>query len=321
MELGSLAHFEDAGTKTDELRADVLAGLSQEQKSIPAKYFYDEHGSRLFDRICALDEYYVTRTELKLLHACAPELAKRAGRNATLVEFGSGSNKKMQILLDHLHAPSAYVPIDISREHLVASSREIADDFGAVQVIPVCADFTREVALPDIVDTDGRLGLFPGSTIGNFEPDAAAFLRRAAGTLGQGAGFMVGVDLKKDESILHAAYNDREGVTAEFNLNLLRRMNRELDGTFELAAFDHDARYNRERGRIEMHLVSRRDQTVSVAGTAFSFSAGESIHTENSYKYAVEEFQDLAAQAGWYPADVWCDADSLFSIHYLENRA
>jgi len=239
-----------------------------------------------------------------------------------LVEFGSGSNKKIRILLDHLEDASAYVPIDISREHLVASSREIADDFGAVQVIPVCADFTREVALPDIVDTDGRLGLFPGSTIGNFDPDAAvAFLRRAAGTLGAGAGFMVGVDLKKDESILHAAYNDCAGVTAEFNLNLLRRMNRELDGNFELAAFDHDARYNRARGRIEMHLVSRRDQTVSVAGTAFSFSAGESIHTENSYKYDVEEFQDLAARAGWHAADVWCDADRLFSIHYLENCA
>jgi len=319
---GALAHFYDVGTETEEFRADVLQGLSEPQKRVPSKYFYDERGSKLFEQICALDEYYPTRTELKLLGDCAAELAARAGPDVSLVEFGSGSNKKVRILLDHLDSPAAYAPIDISREHLLASAREVAADYAGVAVIPICADFTQPVELPDTIDTARRLGLFPGSTIGNFDPEpAVAFLERAAETLGPGAGFLVGVDLKKDEAILHAAYNDAKGVTADFNLNLLRRMNRELGADFDLAAFEHAAPYNADEGRVEMHLVSRHAQTVHVGGAAFDFAAGESIHTENSHKYTVEEFQALAARAGWVGTDVWVDSDALFSLHYLVHSA
>ncbi len=322
MNLGSVAQFVDTGTETDAFLADVLQGLSEPQKRLPSKYFYDERGSKLFDHICALDEYYPTRTELKLLGDCAPALAARAGPDLTLVEFGSGSNKKVRILLDHLESPAAYAPIDISREHLLASAREVADDYRNVKVVPICADFTRPVGLPDMIATARLLGLFPGSTIGNFDPDPAVeFLQRAAETLGPGAGFLIGVDLKKDKKILHAAYNDAKGVTAEFNLNLLHRMNRELGADFDLAAFDHIAPYNAEMGRVEMHLVSRTAQTLHIGGTAFAFSAGETIHTENSHKYTVEEFQALAGKAGWAAIDAWVDDDALFSIHYLENRA
>ncbi|MBP2310933.1 L-histidine N(alpha)-methyltransferase [Azospirillum soli] len=301
--------------------ADVLDGLSRPRKSLPCKYFYDREGSALFDAICTLDEYYPTRTETALLHDRAAEIAGLAGPGATLVELGSGSSVKVRILLDALDDPAMYVPVDISREHLVAAAARLAGDYPAVTVVPVAADYVRGFALPRGVRPERTVVFFPGSTIGNFRPaEALTFLRGLGQRLGVGARLLIGVDLRKDRRILEAAYNDAAGVTAAFNMNLLARINRELSGTFDLTRFAHRAHYDAVRGRIEMHLESLVPQTVRVAGRPFRFAAGETIHTENSYKYSIGGFRRMAARAGWATERSWTDADGLFSLHWMVWR-
>lgn len=316
--LGPLTGFHDYGAAEDDFMGDVLAGLALAQKRIAPKYFYDAPGSALFDRICELEEYYPTRTELGILHRHAGEIAEMAGPGVGLIEFGSGSSVKVRLLLDALADPAIYVPVEISRSHLLNAATGLAEDYPGLSVVPVCADYTRHFDLPPASALRPRLGFFPGSTIGNFTRiEAAAFLGRAAVVLGPGAGLLIGADLEKDEAILHAAYNDRDGVTAAFNLNLLTRINRELGGDFDLKAFRHHAPWNPARGCVEMHLVSTRRQSVTVAGQRFEFEDGESIHTEDSHKYSVAAFHELARAGGWRPEKVWTDDDNLFSLHYL----
>ena len=319
---GSLQRLQDQAPSTDEFRTAVLASLGAPRKWLPCKFFYDEAGSRLFDRICDLPEYYPTRTECGILADRAGEIADRVGPEAGLVEFGSGAGVKIRLLLKSLERPLCYVPVDISRDHLVAATADLAKDFPHLRIAPVCADYTRRFALPALPGAHPRTfcGFFPGSTVGNFTPtEAAAFLTRARRLLGPGALMLIGVDLLKDEATLHAAYNDAAGVTAAFNLNLLVRINRELGGDFDLAGFAHEARWNARLGRIEMHLVSRRAQSVAISGRRFAFAAGETIHTENSYKYSVAQFQALAEEAGYKPAAVWTDAAQLFGVHLLRG--
>ena len=301
---------------------DLLAGLSAHPKRLPPKHFYDATGSHLFERITALPEYYPTRTELGILADQAEEIASFISDGAALVEFGSGSSTKVRLLLEKLPRLGAYVPVDISAEFLESEAARLREEFPHLTVAPVAADFTRPFALPSSLARHALAGFFPGSTIGNFEPAAARdFLQMAARMLGPRAVFVVGVDLVKDRRILEAAYDDAEGVTAQFNLNVLARANRELGANFELAAFTHRAFYDAERHRIEMHLVSRRAQTVRVLGRSFALAAGESIHTENSYKYGVEAFTSLAGEAGWRSAAVFLDNDGLFSVHVLRAKS
>jgi dimethylhistidine N-methyltransferase len=303
---------------TSSFARDVIAGLTARPKRLPPKYFYDETGARLFEQITALPEYYLTRCELEILRERARDIARFFPAPSALVEFGSGSSKKMRILLAAAPAIAAYAPVDISSEMLVQEANELRRDYPRLAVLPVEADFTKPFALPAAAAGMAHTGFFPGSTIGNFELDEArAFLRHAGRMLGSGAALIIGVDLVKDASILHAAYNDEAGLTAKFNLNLLARINRELGGSFDLASFEHRAFYNSERHRIEMHLVSKKLQKVSVAGRDIEFRARETIHTENSYKYTLEHFTALARSAGWASIAVWTDAGTNFSIHAL----
>ena len=302
-----------------QFRADVLDGLRKPAKELPCKYFYDEHGSKLFDAICELDEYYLTRTELAIMREQAAAMAAAIGPRALLIEFGSGSSLKTRLLLDELDRPAAYVPVDISGSHLAASARRLAEQYPGIDIRPVCADFTGPLELPECETPKRRVVYFPGSTIGNFGPaDARRLLRHIRGVCGSGGGLLVGIDLKKDVGILEAAYNDRAGVTAEFNLNVLRRINRELGADFRLDAFAHRAFYNAGHGRVEMHLVSRERQTVHVGGVAIPFAAGETIHTECSYKYAVDEFCGLAAAAELKRTRLWTDREELFAVMLFE---
>jgi dimethylhistidine N-methyltransferase len=296
--------------------ADVLRGLNATPKRIPAKYFYDDAGSILFDRITDLPEYYPTRCEMSILETKAAEIGKLIPDGAALVELGAGSAKKVRILLKASPALGLYVPVDICGEMIEREAVELRRDFPDLKVVPVTADFTKEFELPpEAKAAPARVGFFPGSTIGNFEPhEAAAFLKNVAKILGPGAILIVGVDLIKPVEVLKAAYNDKEGVTASFNLNLLKRINRELGGTFNLDGFEHHAIYNRERNRIEMHLASLKRQKVKVAGETIDFRAGETIHTENSYKYSVDSLTALARGVGWSPLKAWTDADKYFSI-------
>ncbi|RZI94640.1 MAG: L-histidine N(alpha)-methyltransferase [Variovorax sp.] len=312
-------------TATSEFGRDLLAGLAQAHRSVPPKYFYDAAGSALFDRICELPEYYPTRTELQILAERAPEIAAQIGPNAELVEFGAGSLTKVRLLFDAFEAdaaPKRYVPIDISGEHLESAAERLRADYPAMTVQPVVADYTMPLVLPATGAGMGqRVGFFPGSTIGNFQPEEALGFLQLAARLLRGGGMLVGVDLVKEPATLHAAYNDAQGVTADFNLNLLRRANRELDADFDLEGFGHYAFYNPLLQRIEMHLMSRRAQTVHVAGERFDFAEGESIHTESSHKFTVEGFRALAARAGFRPGPVWTDTDRLFSVHWLQAPA
>ena len=315
----ALVSFHDLHPTADDLAADVLAGFSRAQKSIPPKYFYDVEGSRLFDAITALPEYYPTRTEAAMLHEYADEIAKKAGTGRLLVEPGSGSCTKARILFEGLQ-PCAYVPMDISREHLRVAAQQVAVEFPWLEVHAACTDFTRLMTLPPDSPEGRRLAFFPGSSIGNFDPDyAVGFLAMIADMVGPGGQLLIGVDLKKDKAVLEAAYDDARGVTAAFNLNLLARINRELRGDFDLAQWRHEALYNEAKGRIEMHLVSRVAQPVHLQGQTFDFAEGETIHTENSYKYGVAEFRDLASRAGFGTDTVWVDADRLFSLHLLQT--
>jgi dimethylhistidine N-methyltransferase len=295
---------------------DVIAGLTARPKRLPPKYFYDEAGAQLFEEITALPEYYPTRCELAILREHAPEMARFFPSGSTLIEFGSGSSRKVRILLAAAPTIAAYVPVDISSQMLLQEAQELRCDHPRLAVLPVEADFTQPFALPAEIAASARTGFFPGSTLGNFEP-MSAFLRHAGRMLGPGAGLIIGVDLVKEPSLLHAAYNDAAGVTARFNLNLLTRINQELDGDFDLASFSHKACYNSARHRIEMHLVSETYQEVHVAGRVIEFRAGESIHTENSYKYTLESFGALARCSAWTPVSTWTDADRNFSVHAL----
>ena len=303
--------------QTSAFARDVVEHLAEQPKRLSPKYFYDAAGSELFEQITRLPEYYPTRTELSILRDRGSELSTLIAKNAALVEFGAGATTKVRLLLEQC-AFRAYVPVDISGDFLKAQADALGKDFPTLDVYPLTADFTAPFALPDAVAAMPKVGFFPGSTLGNFEPhEACGFLRSARDILGRNAQMVIGVDLEKDERVLHRAYNDAAGVTARFNLNVLNRINRELGGNFDTGAFTHRAIYNRERHRIEMHLISRKTQSVRVMGRNFSFRVGESIHTENSYKYSLDRFTALARGSGWAPRQSWTDNAGMFSVHAL----
>ena len=309
-------HGTGSTVSSDSFAADVIEGLTAKPKRLPPKYFYDLAGSALFEKITHLPEYYPTRSELGLLKGNAPAIASLFPPGCALVEFGAGSSRKARILLGAAASVEAYAPVDISGDFLEQDAAQLRRDFPRLIVQPLVGDFSQTLEFPAAIAKLPRVGFFPGSTIGNFEPhEACKFLRNAGALLGDGAVFVVGVDLVKDKEILYRAYNDSEGVTAKFNFNLLVRINRELGANFNLSAFEHHAFYNSEQHRIEMHLASLRRQKVKVAGTTIDFRAGETIHTENSYKYTVESFQALARGSGWSPLKAW--TDGLFSLHAL----
>jgi dimethylhistidine N-methyltransferase len=303
--------------RTSAFALEALEGLTQARKSLSPKYFYDAAGSDLFEQITLLPEYYPTRTELGILRDRGGEIARLIPKGAALVEFGAGATTKVRLLLKSCSI-AAYVPVDISGEFLAQQAKGLRQDFPELAVHPVTADFTQSFELPADVRDMPKVGFFPGSTIGNFEPqEASRFLRRAAEILGKGALLIIGVDLEKDEEVLHAAYNDAAGVTAKFNLNLLVRMNRELGANFDVSSFAHRAVYNRNQHRIEMHLFSRKAQKVRLCGRTISFAAGQSIHTENSYKYSIPRFSALARASGWRLDTSWTDGKGMFSVHAL----
>ncbi len=305
----------------ERFRAEVLSGLRKSQKELPSKYFYDEQGSCLFERICALEEYYIPRTEAVIMETHIEEMVELIGPGVLLIEYGSGNNAKTRILLDYLCELAAYVPIDISREQLLHATKGLLSDYPGLEVLPVCADYTCDFKLPVLKLPSSRAVVyFPGSTIGNFDPvPARQFLEHIAGVCGPGGGLLIGVDLKKDPGMLHRAYNDRQGVTAAFNLNLLERINRELNADFQLEWFQHYAFYNPGESRVEMHLVSLRDQTVQLDGVAIPFARGESIWTESSYKFNLDDFEQMAAAAGFKVEHIWTDERQWFSMQYLVN--
>jgi dimethylhistidine N-methyltransferase len=308
----------DLAPERTRFLADVVDGLTQPRKSLPCKYFYDERGSALFDRICELPEYYPTRTELGILRSHAGAMAAALGRRCLVFEYGSGSSTKTSLLLGRLERPAAYVPVDISREHLLRSAAAFSRRHPGLPVIPVCADFTQPFALPRVEGALRRVAYFPGSTIGNFAPaEARKLLAQLAAQCGAGGALLIGVDLRKPRAVLEPAYDDAQGVTAEFNRNLLRRINRELGADFDGAAFDHRAFWNDPEGRVEMHLVSRRAQVVRIAGRRIPLARGESIHTENSHKYDLAGFAELARSAGFDVERLWTDPSHWFSVQLL----
>jgi dimethylhistidine N-methyltransferase len=301
----------------ERLLEDVLAGLALPQKSVPPKYFYDEQGCRLFEAICELPEYYLTRTETAILRANIADIVQFVGPDAQLIEYGSGAQAKTRILI-HALQTRLYVPIDIAADTLRASSNELAARFPWLNVVGISADYVQPLALPEFVGVPVRrkVVFFPGSTIGNFTPaEALQFLRQVHRTVGKGGALLIGVDLKKNKATLDAAYADAQGVTAQFNLNLLERINRELGADFQVKRFRHKAFYDPAQGRVEMHLESLAAQAVNVAGQRFDFARGETLHTEISCKYSVAEFQELGKRAGFSPEKVWTDPEQLFSIH------
>jgi len=301
---------------------DVLQGLRKPQKSIPSKYFYDEQGSRLFEQITELDEYYPTRTELNIMEKNLPEIVTLLGEKAILIELGSGSSRKTRLLLDEIPGLAGYVPVDISEEYLTKVSQTLRKEYPDLLIQPVCADYTNSLMIPDLRDSHRHYVLFyPGSTIGNFRPQKARkFLQNIAKLLNPGEGMLIGVDLVKDKEVIEAAYNDSKGVTAAFNKNLLLRLNRELGADFNPDHFSHSAFFNEKESRIEMHLISDRDQTVRVGEELFNFKEGESIHTENSYKYSLNKFRELVQP--WFTVKrVWTDKDDYFSVQYLEKSS
>lgn len=311
--------FVDFQPDLGSFRDDVISGLTRPHKALAPKYFYDERGSALFEAICELPEYYPTRTEFEIMRACGREMAQALGPGCALIEYGCGSGRKTRMLIRDAN-PVAYVAIDIAEAQLKSAAAALAAEFPAVSITAVCADYSKPFDLADIVRPDAarRVIYFPGSTIGNFTPgEALEFLRHARKQAGAGGAMVVGVDLKKEHALLDAAYNDAQGVTAEFNLNLLARINRELGANFDLAGFRHRAFYDATLGRIEMHLESVRDQQVTIGDRDFHFRAGETIHTENSYKYSTGEFQDLARCAGFDAMHCWRDDRERFAVHYL----
>jgi L-histidine Nalpha-methyltransferase len=311
----------------DRLCDDVVRGLTARPRKLPPKYFYDERGARLFERISELDEYYLTRTEISILESRGGEIARRIGAGCRVVEFGSGSGEKTWILLRRLESPAAYIPVDISRTQLVEFALAVNEAFPSLRVVPICADYTADLALPDEQDGAARtVAFFPGSTVGNFEPDEAElFLGRVRRMVGPDGGLLLGLDLRKEPALIEHAYNDGEGVTAEFNLNLLARINRECGASFDLSGFRHHAFFDERESRIEMRLVSTRRQTVGLTGdgreeerVSFDFDAGEFITTEYSYKYDLPRFTSLAGRAGWSLAECWMDENEWFALLLLE---
>jgi dimethylhistidine N-methyltransferase len=308
-----------ASAENEQFAADLHAALSRAPKAISPKYFYDEAGSRLFERICELPEYYPTRTELGLLKAHADDMATQFGPQVQLVEYGAGALLKVRLLLDAMPRDAVqFVPVDISGPHLLAACDGLASDYPGLAIQPLVADFTRPHALPPCPEGSRRVGFFPGSSIGNFTPaEADAFLRLAAAELA-GGGLLIGIDLVKDQAVLHAAYNDAAGVTAAFNLNVLERARRELGAEFPADGFEHLAFYNPAYRRIEMHLRAKRPLTLKLGGEAYTFHEGETLHTEHSHKYTVEGFQAMAARAGFKPGKVWTDTNRWFAVLWLE---
>lgn len=304
---------------TDE-RQEILEGLRDRPKTVSPKFFYDERGSQLFDEICEQPEYYPTRTELDIMEDNLDEIVGLIGTAVSLIEYGSGSSTKTRLLLDRLQDPAAYVPVDISKEHLANAAQQLAADYPDIEMLPVCTDFTKPFALPAPNRSAARnVVYFPGSTIGNFDiNEAVDLLKVMRGEAGDDGGLLIGVDLVKPREILESAYNDAAGVTADFNLNLLRRLNREHDADFELDNFQHKAVYDEDHSRIEMRLIALDQQTVNVADEQFEFAEGEHIVTEHSHKFDVEQFAELAARAGFDLRSVWMDDDELFSVQYLE---
>lgn len=309
----------DLYTPQQNMRLEVIEGLMREQKVLPAKYFYDHIGSRLFEQITQQPEYYPTRTELAILEQHRAEIARSIGDVHTLIEYGSGSSRKIQMLLETFTHLDTYMPIDISKDFLMESARQLSERYPALHIKAVCGDYSQSISLP-IEESQKRVIFFPGSTIGNFEPEEAMrFLRHSSRILETGDGFLIGVDLKKSVDVLERAYNDAAGVTAAFNLNMLTHLNQMLEGTFDVTRFEHHAFYNEEKGRIEMHLRSQLDQLVQVGDVTVPFKQGETIHTENSYKYSKEEFETLARQSGFHSVNCWIDDNERFSVHYLEK--
>lgn len=302
-----------------EFYSEVVEGLRATPKYLPCKYLYDERGSQLFDEICLLDEYYLTRSEDQIIRRYAGEMAEQIGAGVMLVEYGSGSSTKTGALLEQLEQPAAYVPVDISREHLAASAERVSRQFPHIEVLPVCADFTQSFSLPESTETPTHAAVFfPGSTIGNFQPAAAlAMLKQIASLCGRGGGLIIGVDLQKDVRTIELAYNDRQGVTAEFSLNLLRHINRKLDGDFDLDQFRHYAVYDQEHHRVKISLVSQCDQSVTIGDETFHFERQEPIVTEYSHKYTVDGFARLAAQAGLTLRRTWTDDQEMFAVLHL----
>ncbi|WP_206605596.1 L-histidine N(alpha)-methyltransferase [Pelagibaculum spongiae] len=310
--------FHDFAPKSEDLSQAIQSGWSEKPKNISPKFFYDQRGSQLFDKICQLDEYYVTRTEIMLLEKHANEIAKNIGDNSCLIEMGSGSSKKIRLILEALR-PALYMPIDISREHLIESASLLAKDYSWLKINAVCLDYSEQWNLPDETPRLNRAAFFPGSSIGNFHPlQASQLLQQMSQALGKGGKIIIGVDLKKPEKQLNAAYNDKNGITAEFNKNLLHRINRELFCDINPDSFSHNAFYSHSHNRIEMHLVSNQQQVISIQGIDYHFDKGESIHTECSYKYSASDFQQLAVNSGLTPLKCWIDNEAKFSIHLLE---
>jgi dimethylhistidine N-methyltransferase len=322
--VGSLNHVQPAAavpTHSAFMR-DVQCGLAKQRKELPCKYLYDERGSQLFDQICELDEYYPTRVETEIMRASADDMAARIGQQAVIVEYGSGSSSKTRILLEHLVAPKAYLPVDISSEYLAKVARRLSREYPRLHIDPVVADFTQSFSLPAVVDGCRPCVYFPGSTIGNLERTAAAaLLHQIAQQTARGGGLLIGIDLMKDESVLHRAYDDSQGVTAEFNRNLLRRINRELGANFQLEQFTHVAEVNTRAERVELYLESRGNQSVQVGEKRFHFRPGERIFTEYSHKYRVHDFAAMAERAGMSLLDVWTDERQYFAVLFLQTAS
>lgn len=314
--------FHNIAPSWREFYTDVVHGLAQPQKEISSKYLYDEQGSHCFDAICESQDYYPTRTEIGIMQQHMNDIAERLGENSLLVEYGSGNSAKSRILLDGMKHVSAYVPVDISETHLRQAACALSKEYPDLEILPVCADYTRYFHLPTPEHHVSRCNVYyPGSTIGNYHPDQALhLLQHIALVCGSGGGLLIGVDLKKDPQVLHRAYNDHDGATAAFNLNLLSRINRELGATFPIEQFAHYAFYNPPPGRVEMHIVSLTAQDVRIGNTTIPFTVGETIWTESSYKYTLPEFIRLAHAAGFDSIDAWTDENHLFSIHYLRAR-
>lgn len=305
----------------DDILNEVITGLRQQQKRLPSKLFYDEKGSALFNEICELEEYYPTRTEMQIMQDNIEEIGSLLGEGTLLIELGSGSSTKIRLLLDHIPGLAGYVPIDISTEHLIQSSESLREEYPDLNIYPLAADYTKDFHLPFIGNPYDHIAAFyPGSTVGNFRQDEAKkFLARIAKIIGKNGGIIIGVDLKKDKKTLEAAYNDKRGVTAKFNLNILTHINNEVNSNFDMDKFEHLAFYNEKMGRIEMHLISKEDHRIGLNRTSIHFKKNENILTEYSYKYSVEEFASLVSDL-FEVRKVWTDSDNLFSIQYLRVK-
>jgi dimethylhistidine N-methyltransferase len=317
-----LIEFHDLEPSQESFKEHVVNGLSKKVKAVSCKFLYDKRGSELFDAICSVPEYYQTRTEIGILEKSAPEIASLMGDNIQLIELGSGASHKISVLLELMKKQGVhYIPIDISNEFLRSCAEDFASSHPSIQVSAICADYTSEFKLPSSISNSDRkkVAFFPGSTIGNLTPiEALNLLSEWNAILGSKGEFLIGVDLKKENRLLNAAYNDKQGISAAFNLNLLHRINRELGADFDLTKFKHNAFYNKREGRIEIYITSTANQTVRMGQHKFFFRAGEDIHTEYSYKYTVGEFYLLARMAGFNPVKTWVDEDKLFSVHYLK---